>query len=194
MRHTTLQHVALGAAAGLAGTFVMHGLLAAHKRLSPRTMPPMRKDPGEFMVRQAERSLPTRIKRSIPDAAETAAATGLSLGYGATFGALYAALRSRGGSAWTDGPVLGILTWAAGYLGWLPASGLMPPPWKQDAARATIPIAEHALFGIATVAAYDAMHHYFASGSSHKHAQTPASEVLRRPGSTIRRLREALHV
>ena len=45
-------------------------------------------------------------------------------------------------------------TWAAGYLGWMPALGLMPPLTKQDAAEVTGPIVQHVLFGIVTVAIY----------------------------------------
>jgi hypothetical protein len=40
--------------------------------------------------------------------------------------------RPRGGSALLDGALLDIASWAAGYLGWLPALGLMPPVWRQD--------------------------------------------------------------
>jgi hypothetical protein len=46
------------------------------------------------------------------------------------------------------------LTWAAGYLGWLPGAKLMPPIWKQKAHQAALPIAEHALFGLTTVAGH----------------------------------------
>ena len=176
----------------------MQGLLAAHKRVSPRTMPPIRQDPGEFMIAHAKSALPASARRRIPGAAETVASTGLHLGYGATFGALYGAMRSSGGSAWTDGPLLGLLTWAAGYLGWLPASELMPPLWKQDASRAALPAVEHALFGVATVAAYQAMHQYFHGNDEN------GGEDFGRPGNRggpammlrhgVSRVREALHV
>ena len=154
----TLAHVALGAAAGAAGTFVMQALLAANKKLAPGAMPPIRRDPGEFMVDKAEELVPYAAREKIPDAAESAAAKSLHLGYGATCGALYAAARPEGGSPLTEGAALGLLTWAAGYLGWLPATGLMPPVWKQEPAQALTPPLTHALFGMATVAAYDLLH------------------------------------
>ena len=54
-----------------------------------------------------------------------------------------------------DGVILGIANWAAGYLGWLPALGLMPPLWQQKTPQVIAPIAEHALYGMITVAMYD---------------------------------------
>jgi hypothetical protein len=44
---------------------------------------------------------------------------------------------------------------AAGYLGWLPALGLMPPVWEQEAPQAVVPAAEHLVYGVVTVAAYN---------------------------------------
>jgi hypothetical protein len=165
-RHRALEHAAMGAAAGVIGTFVMQGLLAARKKYAPNTMPPIRKDPGKFMVEQAEHALPETVRRNIPDTVESTAAGALSLGYGATFGALYGI--TRGSSqhtnapsevAFLEGPIMGLVTWAAGYLGWLPATGLMPPPWKQEPARAIVPVVEHALFGVVTAVAFKAIHH-----------------------------------
>ena len=149
-----LTEAAIGAAAGIAGTLVIQGLLAATQKWLPQGMPPIRRDPGEFMVHQAERALPTSVTQRIPETAETVASSALALGYGATFGALYAALRGRRGSALLEGPILGLVSWAAGYLGWLPATGLMPPVWKQQPTQITVPVIDHALYGLATVAAY----------------------------------------
>ncbi len=75
-------------------------------------------------------------------------------GYGLTAGALYAALRPDAGPILCDGLVLGLATWAAGYPGWLPALGLMPPVREQGAAQAFGPAIRHALFGVVTAAAY----------------------------------------
>src|SRR4051794_17511994 len=119
---STLAHIAVGAAAGLAGTFVMQALMAANKKLAPQTMPPIRRDPGEFMVDKAEELVPYTAREKVPATAESIAAKSLHMGYGATFGALYAVLRPEGGSPFLDGACLGLLTWAAGYLGWLPAT------------------------------------------------------------------------
>jgi len=123
----------------------------------PQSQPPIRQEPGEFMVEQAEEVLPNNVRDHIPPSAEKAAAQMLGLGYGMTFGALYAAMRPRGGSPFVDGMVLGAVCWAAGYLGWLPASGLLPPAWKQSSKQVIAPLAEHLVYGATTVAAYDAL-------------------------------------
>jgi hypothetical protein len=87
---------------------------------------------------------------------EEAAVQALHLGYGTTFGVLYGMLRPRGGNLLVDGLALGLVTWAAGFLGWLPATGLLPPPNRQRPAQLLGPILEHAVYGIATVALCDA--------------------------------------
>jgi len=146
--------MALGAAAGLAGTFVLQPLRAQTQKALPETVPPMREEPGEFMVEQAEALLPEETREEIPSSVETVAAKSLAIGYGMTFGALYGALRSDGGNLVVDGVALGLGTWAAGYLGWLPALGLMPPVQQQETEQVVMPILQHIVFGVATVAAY----------------------------------------
>jgi hypothetical protein len=154
--HLLLQ-VVEGAAAGLVGTFLLRGIMAASAKWTPGAVPPMRKDPGEFMVEQGKRALPQRAQQAVSGRPRKAAAQALALGYGMTFGALYAALRPRGGSTLRDGTILGLLCWAVGYLGWLPASGLMPPIWRHNAKQIASPPMSHAMYGMATVAAYDLM-------------------------------------
>ena len=107
------------------------------------------------MVKTGEEALPDSVRRRIPQVAEMGAARTLAVGYGLTFGSLYTLLRPQGGSPFIDGVILGIANWATGCLGWLPASGLMPPVWQQKASQAIAPIAEHALYGMVTLAMYD---------------------------------------
>ena len=150
-----LKRTCLGAAGGLLGTLAVQGLMAATKKWLPAAMPPMRQEPGEFMVEQAERVLPDRIRRHVPETVEAVAATGLGVGYGLTFGALYGALAPRGGSPLAGGAALGLGCWAAGYLGWLPALGLMPPVGEQSAAEVAGPVVHHLAFGVVTATAYN---------------------------------------
>ena len=142
-----------GAAAGLAGTFVLQGLLAGSGRWAPDTLPPIRRDPAEFMVEQAESAVPAARRPALPPAGKAAAEKGLQLGYGTTFGVLYG-LAAGAGNPLLAGAVLGLATWAVGYLGWLPATGLMPPVTRQEPARVAGPIATHVGYGLATAAAY----------------------------------------
>jgi len=44
--------------------------------------------------------------------------------------------------------------WGVGYLGWLPATGLMPSVTKQERWQIAGPIVSHILFGIVTVGIY----------------------------------------
>jgi hypothetical protein len=115
----------------------------------------MRQDPGEFMVEKGEEILPRSVGQRIPQELETGAARMLAAGYGLTFGALYTLLRPKGGSVLVDGVILGLANWATGYVGWLPAAGLMRPIWRQKASQAIAPVAQHALYGMAVVATYN---------------------------------------
>src|SRR5215216_6139442 len=157
-QHNLIEHVALGAAAGGAATFLLQGVRTSEQKLLPETMAPIREDPGEFMVEQAEELLPEEAREQVPVTLETVAAKSLALGYGMTAGALYGALRPRPGNLLVDGTALGLGVWAVGYLGWLPALGLMPPVQHQETQQVAGPIAQHIIFGLATVAAYQWLH------------------------------------
>jgi hypothetical protein len=106
------------------------------------------------MIENAEEHLPEKVREKIPEELEKAAAKSLALGYGATFGALYAASRPETRNLLLEGSALGLVAWGAGYLGWLPATGLMPPVTKQERGQIAGPIVSHILFGIATVGLY----------------------------------------
>jgi hypothetical protein len=112
------------------------------------------------MLQKTERLLPEQTRQKIPQKAKAAAAKLLGFGYGMSFGALYSATRPEGGRPFVEGPGLGIGSWAAGFLGWLPATGLMPPVWKHQPKQIVRPLAEHALFGVTAVAAYDWLRKY----------------------------------
>src|ERR671923_2157749 len=157
-QHNLIEHVALGAAAGVAATFLLQGIRTSEQKLLPETMPPIREDSGEFMVEQAEELLPEETREQVPTVVETVAAKSLALGYGMTAGAIYGALRPRAGNLLVDGTALGLGVWAVGYLGWLPALGLMPPVEQQETEQVAGPIAQHIIFGIATVAAHQWLH------------------------------------
>jgi len=154
MKNNVWKQLAFGAVAGFAGTVVIQSLLMAHQKVSPETMPPINRDPGEFMLSQAKRALPAKAQDRVPPKLEAASAKLLGLGYGVTFGAVYAVARPKTKRVVLEGALLGLAAWAAGYLGWLPGARLMKPIWKQKPAQVAIPIAEHALYGVATVAGY----------------------------------------
>lgn len=146
-----------GIAAGFVGTLALQVMRTASAKALPASMPPIRQDPGEFMVQKAEAMLPEAAQARMPSLVQAAAAKGVAAGYGLTAGAVYGLLRREGGDVLADGVVLGLGTWAAGYLGWLPALGLMPPVPEQETSEALGPVVRHALFGIVTVAAFRAL-------------------------------------
>jgi hypothetical protein len=66
--------IACGTAAGLVGTFALQGIRGPSQKLLPETTSPIREDPGEFMVEQAEEVLPAETRVQVPGVAETVAA------------------------------------------------------------------------------------------------------------------------
>jgi hypothetical protein len=151
--HTIITRTMFGAAAGIAATFILQTVRAKTQELAPETTPPMREEPGKFMVDQAEQALPDQTRAQVSGTVKQAAATSLALGYGATAGAIYGALQSGDGNPLLEGVILGVGTWAVGYLGWLPATDLMPPVTEQSTKQVVTPIAQHVLFGVATTTA-----------------------------------------
>jgi hypothetical protein len=146
-----------GGAAGLAGSFLMLGMQAAGQRSIPRQMPPLRQHPGKYMVEKAEEMLEVvapDLPEKVPESVEKIAAELLGVGYGVSFALLYSALRPKTGNVVLDGSALGLACWAAGYLGWLPATRLMPPITRQKPVQVFGGIASHLLYGIATTALY----------------------------------------
>ena len=85
--------IGAGAAAGLVGTALVQGLMAASQKWAPQSLPPVKQDPGEFMVKKAEEQLPDETRKQIPEQLEKAAAKSLAFGYRTAFGALYATSR-----------------------------------------------------------------------------------------------------
>lgn len=158
MDEITAKRLTDGAAAGLIGTFLIQALLNASQKWAPQSLPPMRQDPGEFMLERVEQRLPDNLRQKIPGELEKAAAKSLGLGYGTTFGALFATSRPEVRNVLLEGSLLGLLTWAAGYLGWLPATGLMPSITKQEPQQIAGPVVSHVLFGIVTVGLYRLLH------------------------------------
>jgi hypothetical protein len=162
----TVASLLTGAVGGLAGTLVIQPLLMATQKYCPQLAPPIRRDPGEFMVTRAEEVLPDDVRKRIPATIEPALARGLAVGYGIGFGALFAAFRPAERAVIRQGLILGAATWLAGYFGWLPAMGLMPPLWRQKPGQVAVPFAEHLVYGVTTAAAVSQLRRYFDSRRS----------------------------
>jgi uncharacterized membrane protein YagU involved in acid resistance len=124
--------------------------------------------PMTVVVRMAHRRLPARERYPAPPRElidVTAQAAGISLPeaqardltlaahylYGAGSGAMLAALVPRPGIA--TGAVAGTAVWAASYLGWIPALGLLTPATDHPVRRNTMMIGAHLVWGVATALA-----------------------------------------
>jgi hypothetical protein len=149
-----LESIASGAASGAAGTLALHMTHEASYRYAPHTLPPMLREPGHYMVEQAERALPRRARTHITDSERDTAATTLSFAYGALWPALYLTLRGRRANVLMDGAALGVAVWGIGSFGWLPRLRLSPPVRQQTATQVFNNVAQHALYGVVTVAAW----------------------------------------
>ena len=88
--------------------------------------------PGRVHGEKAEEQLPDEMREQIPEQLEKAAAKSLAFGYRTAFGALYATSRPETKNLLLEGGALGLAAWGVGYLGWLPATGLMPAVTKQE--------------------------------------------------------------
>ena len=156
----TFAQLGLGAVAGLAGTLLLHAAMTARGKAAPSSVPAIRRDPAEFFVERGKRQLPARVQERIPESVGKAVGMGLASGYGVLFGAIYGLVRRNRVTvprAMMEGSLLGVIAWAVGYLGWLPAGGFMPPLWKQKWPATVGPLVDHALYGAATAGALDVM-------------------------------------
>jgi hypothetical protein len=166
-RQKTWKRLLAGSIAGLACSIVMKAMQEAGMRLMPRQMPPLRQDPGEFMVEKAEDAVVeaggkvteagedlAEAMEQVPESVEKVVAQALGIGYGMTFALLFAATRPKVRNVLLEGSGLGLATWAAGYLGWLPAMGLMKPVHRQKPVQVIGGIGSHLAFGVATAALY----------------------------------------
>jgi hypothetical protein len=151
-REQFIQQIGVGAAAGLIGTAAMQAVRTANEKFAPRTVPPMR-DPGKYMADRLQDALPNEVGSVMGEGVKSAASMLLSFGYGSTATALYSAMRDEP-RVLLDGAALGLGVWALGYLGWLPALRLAPNVQRQTKSQVAMSIAQHVLYGVASVGAY----------------------------------------
>ncbi|WP_438025268.1 hypothetical protein [Sorangium sp. So ce233] len=143
-------HAAGGVLGGTVGTALMLQGMKASQRLPERLKPPpVREDPGEFMVARVEQLRGEPLPRTLRDAL----AKGMHWGYGVTNGALFGLATSRihlrtVRAALLAGAAMGTAVWAIGYIGWLPAAKLTPPVWRQGARHVAVSVLGHMAFGI----------------------------------------------
>lgn len=135
-----------GMVGGTVGAALMLPLFEGAKRLGLlQETPPLRvADRAATAAAEA-----TEAGGPLAEGEREAAATGGHLLYGAAAGALYGLVQDELGlPAAVTGSAYGLLLWAAGYLGWMPAAGVLPRPWRQQAGDALVPVAAHVVYGL----------------------------------------------
>jgi hypothetical protein len=148
-----IAHAAEYAAGGLLATAVLHKGMAHLDKVPESIRPPEPKeDPGEFIVNQAE----SMIGKRLPQPAHQVLAQAAHLGFGTVWPTLFGLFRGRSQSLQTKdvlrtGAMLGAGVWAIGYIGALPASGLIKPLHKQGPSHIASALASHIVWGIAVM-------------------------------------------
>jgi hypothetical protein len=146
-----------GALGGFGGTFALSGLRQALASIGAV----FTTAPEQVVSRAEELGLLERFSPGVKKALTVAAHFAYGTAVGAVFGALRseyeepesetaAELQGDRDDALTEaavGAALGVLSWGAGWAGWLPIVGVHPAPWTQKTPRALLPVLDHAVFG-----------------------------------------------
>ena len=143
-----MNEVLRGAVAGLAGTAVMSGVMALAKKAGLMAGEP----PPRTVARNFEEAI--GVRDDLPQPAFEASWVGQHFAYGTAAGVAYTLARGhfKVSEPLPAGPLFGTALWAFGYVGWLPATGLYPPPTAEPRRRVATLIAAHLVYGTATAA------------------------------------------
>lgn len=144
----TLLKLWMGLVGGVAGTMAMQAIMKASGKLPEPIRPPMpARDPGQVMMEKAQ-----TVVGTLPVKVHQVGAQGLHWGYGVVGPLAMAAVSSILGARSTGktilaGTLVGVAVWAAGYVGWLPALGLVPPVHKVPIGKSASGLLGHAAYG-----------------------------------------------
>jgi hypothetical protein len=134
----------LGALGGIAGTAAMTMAMRwMHRRLADKERYPL---PPREIIESMSR--PTPAYRRADEGALQDLTLGAHFAYGAATGALYGLARPEGGAA--AGAGYGLLVWAASYLGWIPALGILAPATRHPLRRDGLMLVAHLVWGATT--------------------------------------------
>lgn len=141
------EDLAAGAFAGFVATMPMTAVMEwLHQRLPwyERYQLP----PAQVAQRVIEQRL---LRRHVDNPEHSALAIASHFAYGSTVGVAYAFLmRQVPVAPALKGSLFGLTVWAASYLGWLPAAGIMAPATQHPARRNALMIVAHIIWGSAT--------------------------------------------
>lgn len=144
-----------GALSGILATIPMTLFMgAAHYLLPKRQRYPL--PPRLITLKAAEK---VGLEDVIEEEPVYTLTTGAAhFGYGADGGILYALLTRRVPlPPALNGILFGLTFWAAGYLGWLPAAGLLRPATEHPKERTALMIVSNVLYGITTALFFESI-------------------------------------
>ncbi len=145
-----------GGIAGFAGTIPMTAFMLLAHRLMPKSLQ-YALPPEKIVDRIAKR---VGLRRHMDEPKLLSATLVSHLGYGASMGSVFGEVlavapfrlnrpRMSLYSA-ISGIAFGLLVWAAGYLGWLPAVGLLQSATKAPRQRSVLMVSAHVVWGATT--------------------------------------------
>ncbi len=136
---TAVTRALRGLTSGVAATGVMTAFLIASER-------------SGIMRGQPPRMVIDRFAGDADDRAKDGAALLSHFAYGAAAGAVFAVMLGRRRSSPGAGVTYGLVLWALGYEGWLPALGVLPPAHRDHRGRAVTMVIAHVIYGRALAA------------------------------------------
>jgi len=94
-------------------------------------------------------------RENVPDEWFTPVMLAQHVGFGAACGAVFGALTAVVRPTTVAGVLAGLAIWKASYDGWIPATGIMPPPEKDEEGRQVTMVVAHIAYGLALGAIVD---------------------------------------
>ena len=146
-----LKRMLIGAAAGAVATIpqsaVVWGLKAAGVY---RRKPGPEKVSEEATARVTARVMPRAVDlKRLPRPAEMGVKLVQHFGFGTAAGAAFGLLTGIVRPTPAAGVLTGLAVWKASYDGWIPATGIMPPPEEDEQGRVVTMVLAHVAYGLA---------------------------------------------
>ena len=139
-----------GVVGGALGTMFIHeGIKLSEKLPEGFKGPKMSAAPGDFVARKAESIVAREVSPKAHEKFSHSLSWAYGIGWATFFGAITPELPIRSfGGAIAAGAGMGALCWAAGYVGWLPAAGIVEPVHRHGAGNVATSLASHVAYGV----------------------------------------------
>jgi hypothetical protein len=151
MRDGFAAHTAEGVIGGFLGTLLIKQTMALGKRMPRELTPPTpSSDPADVVLSRLESLRGRRFSPRMHQGLAQGLSWAYGIGWGGLLGLAVSGLhvrRARG--TLLAGAGMGALSWAVGYLGWLPRAGLLPPVRRQGMGHVATALLTHVAYGVA---------------------------------------------